>query len=153
MAARGNEGRPPGVGVRLRAAALALGLLAVAIVCGSGPALAWPLSAESVAVRSDLAATVATDAATVAGQIAAGHAYDKHVVGERQFPGVASRAAFAALIQGIIEHPTEKRRLSHDRTAYWDAGSGAVVIANPHDRDGGTCFKPRAGRAYFDNLH
>jgi hypothetical protein len=28
-----------------------------------------------------------------------------------------------------------------------------VVIANPHDRDGGTCFKPRAGRPYFDHLH
>ena len=153
MVARGDAGRRPVAGMRPRAVALVLGLLAVAIVCGSGPALARPLPLELAAIRSDLAATVATDAATVAGQIAAGHAYDKHVVGERQFPGVASRAAFAALIQGIIEHPTDKRRLSHDRTAYWDAGSGAVVIANPHDRDGGTCFKPRAGRAYFDNLH
>ena len=91
--------------------------------------------------------------AGIAGRIAAGHAYDKHVVAEGQFPGVASRAAFAAVIQGIIEHPTAARPLSSGRTAYWDAASGAVVIANPHDRDGGTCFKPRAGRAYFDNLH
>ena len=56
----------------------------------------------------------------VAGQIAAGHAYDKHVVAERQFPGIASRAAFAALIQAIIEHPAASRRLSNDRPAYWD---------------------------------
>jgi filamentous hemagglutinin len=74
-------------------------------------------------------------------------------VAERQFPGIASRAAFATLIQGIIDHPTASRPLSSGRTAYWDAASGAVVIANPHDRDGGTCFKPRAGRPYFDHLH
>ena len=98
-------------------------------------------------------AVAAESPAEIAGHIAAGHAYDKHVVAERQFPGIASRAAFATRIQGIIEHPTAFRPLSSGRTAYWDAASGAVVIVNPHDRDGGTCFKPRAGRAYFDNLH
>src|SRR5262249_49492068 len=99
------------------------------------------------------AATPTTDPAAIAARIAAGHAYDKPVVAEGQFPGIASRAAFAALIAGIIEHPSASRRLSGDRTAWWDDATGAVVIANPHDRDGGTCFKPRAGRPYFDHLH
>ena len=121
-----------------RIAGLAIGVLILAIVQGVG------------AVR---AASPTVDAAAVAGRIAAGHAYDKHVVAEGQFPGIASRAAFAALIQGIIEHPTASRQLTSERMAWWDEASGTVVIANPHDRDGGTCFKPRAGRPYFDHLH
>ena len=133
--------------------ALAVGLLVLAIVGGIGGAWAGPLPAELPGRPPVATSVAAVDAAEVAGRIAAGHAYDKHVVAERQFPGIASRAAFAALIQGIIEHPTASRRLSSERTAWWDAASGAVVIANPHDRDAGTCFKPRAGRAYFDNLH
>ena len=131
-------------------AALAAGLLVLAIALGMAGASAGPLPADAPPIAAALAAE---GAAEIAGRIAAGHAYDKHVLAERQFPGVASRVAFAALIQGIIEHPAASRRLSSDRTAYWDPASGAVVIANPHDRDGGTCFKPRAGRAYFDNLH
>ena len=119
-----------------RAATLAIGLLILAIIQGVGARAASPV-----------------DAAAIAQKIAAGHAYDKHVVAEGQFPGIASRTAFAALIQGIIEHPTASRPLTSERTAWWDEASGTVVIANPHDRDGGTCFKPRAGRAYFDNLH
>ena len=121
-----------------RTAGLAIGLLILALFQGIGGVQAAPPS---------------IDAAAVAQTIAAGHAYDKHVVAEGQFPGVASRAAFAALIQGIIEHPTASRQLTSERTAWWDEASGTVVIANPHDRDGGTCFKPRAGRPYFDHLH
>src|SRR5512138_2503921 len=113
-----------------RTAGLAIGFLILAIVAGIGDAQA---------------ASPSVDAAVVAQKIAAGHAYDKHVVAEGQFPGIASRAAFAALIQTIIEHPTASRRLASERTAWWDEASGTVVIANPHDRDGGTCFKPRAG--------
>src|SRR5262245_314304 len=121
-----------------RIAGLAIGLLVLAIIHGVG------------AVQ---AASATVDPAAVAQKLAAGHAYDKHVVAEGQFPGIASRAAFAQLIQGIIEHPTASRPLASERTAWWDEASGTVVIANPHDRDGGTCFKPRAGRPYFDHLH
>lgn len=121
-----------------RTAGLAIGLLILAVILGIG------------GVR---AASPTVDAAAVAQKIAAGHAYDKHVVTERQFPGIASRATFAALIQAIIEHPTALRQLTSQRTAWWDEASGTVVIANPHDRDGGTCFKPQAGRPYFDHLH
>jgi filamentous hemagglutinin len=135
-----------------RIAALAAGFLALAIVHGIGVRAAPP-AADPAGRPPLLISVAAADAADVAGRIAAGDAYDKHVVAERQFPGIASRAAFAALIQAIIEQPAASRRLSNDRTAYWDEASGAVVIANPHDRDAGTCFKPRAGRAYFDNLH
>jgi filamentous hemagglutinin len=121
--------------------------------------IAWRrVAALALLVASLLGVTVARaassdDAAQIARKIAAGHAYDKHVVAEGQFPGIASRAAFAALIEGIIEHPSASRALASDRMAWWDEASGAVVIANPHDRDGGTCFKPRAGRPYFDHLH
>ena len=121
-----------------RRAGLAIGLLILAIVAGIGGVQA---------------ASPPVEAASVAQKIASGHAYDKHVVAEGQFPGIASRAAFAALIQAIIEHPTASRQLTSERTAWWDEASGTVVIANPHDRDGGTCFKPRAGRPYFDHLH
>ena len=86
-------------------------------------------------------------------KIASGHAYDKHVVGEKQFQGIVhSRAEFASHLDHIIQSPTAKRDLSNDRTAYWDQKSGTVIIHNPHASDGGTAFQPRNGSAYYDHL-
>lgn len=85
-------------------------------------------------------------------QIAAGHAYDKHVVTKGEFPEVASRDEFASHIIEVMEKPTDTRDLGRDRTAYYSDPHGTVVIEDPQHVDGGTCLRPRDGRAYYDGL-
>jgi hypothetical protein len=88
----------------------------------------------------------------IAKAIAMGHSYDKHVVGEKLFPEVKSRDDFIELIAKVLANPTHHRELENDRAAYFDKKSNTVVIYNPHARDKGTCFRPRAGLKYYENL-
>jgi RHS repeat-associated protein len=86
----------------------------------------------------------------IAKQIADGHAYDKHVVEEGQFPDIESREDFADHIFGCMINGEEKP-LNNGRTAWWDADSGTVVIHDPNDPDSGTAFRPTNGKDYFDH--
>jgi hypothetical protein len=88
----------------------------------------------------------------IAKAMAAGHAYEKHVVEEKLFPEVKSRGDFAELIGKVLANPTHHRELENDREAYFDNKSNTIVIYNPRARDKGTCFRPRAGLKYFNNL-
>jgi hypothetical protein len=88
----------------------------------------------------------------IAKAMAAGHAYEKHVVEEKLFPEVKSPADFAELIGKVLANPTHHRELENDREAYFDSKSNTIVIYNPRARDKGTCFRPRAGLKYFNNL-
>jgi len=92
------------------------------------------------------------DQLKIAKAIAKGHSYDKHVVGEKQFPEVKSIDDFIELIARILANPTHHRELENDREAYFDKKSNTIVIYNPHARDKGTCFRPRAGLKYFEGL-
>jgi pyocin large subunit-like protein len=83
--------------------------------------------------------------------IANGHAFDKHVQEQREFPEIRSVDDFATLIETIINSPAEHKALSNGRQAFWD-GRNTVVIYNPNAHDRGTCFRPTAGKTYFDNL-
>lgn len=80
-----------------------------------------------------------------------GHAYHKHVQQQREFPEINSVGDFATLIDTIINSPAEHKALSGGREAFWD-GKDTVVIYNPKAGDKGTCFRPTAGKTYFDNL-
>jgi hypothetical protein len=84
--------------------------------------------------------------------IATGHAYEKHVVEEKLFPEVKNKDDFAKVIAKVLANPTHHRKLENDRQAYFDSKSNTIVIYNPHARDKGTCFKPRAGLKYFEGL-
>jgi filamentous hemagglutinin len=84
-------------------------------------------------------------------EIAGGHAFDKHVIELGEFPGVTTRSEFAAHIEQRLSN-AEVKNLSNGRVAYWDNATQTVVIRNPHAVDGGTAFKPKQGRSYFDNL-
>jgi hypothetical protein len=64
-------------------------------------------------------------------EIAGGHAFDKHVIQQGQFPGVTTRPQFVTQIENVINNASEVRPLSNGRTAYWDSSSGTVVIRNP----------------------
>jgi hypothetical protein len=88
----------------------------------------------------------------IAKAIAGGHAYEKHVVEEKVFPEVKSRSEFVQVIAGVLANPTHHRDLENDREAYFDTKSNTIVIYNPHAKDRGTCFRPRAGLKYFEGL-
>jgi hypothetical protein len=88
----------------------------------------------------------------IAKAIAGGHAYEKHVVEEKLFPEVKSRDDFTELIAKVLANPTHHRELENDREAYFESKSNTIVIYNPHARDKGTCFRPRAGLKYFEGL-
>ena len=85
-----------------------------------------------------------------AGTIANGHSYQKHVIDQAEFPGIADKTQFTAIVSGVMTSPDEKRNLSGGRIAYWKGDT--VVIYNPGAGDKGTCFKPTKGKQYFDNL-
>ena len=84
----------------------------------------------------------------IAGRIAKGHSYVKH---GHEF-NISTTEELKDIVTSIIENPTEIKHVSAGRTIYWDSGTGAVVILNPRDLDGGTIFKPRRGKLYFDSL-
>ena len=88
----------------------------------------------------------------IAQAIAGGHSYEKHVVGEKLFPEVKNRDDFAEVIAKVLANPTHHRKLENDREAYFDRKSDTIVIYNPHARDKGTCFRPRAGLKYYEGL-
>ncbi len=88
----------------------------------------------------------------IAKAIGTGHAYEKHVVDEKLFPEVKSEKDFIELIAKVIANPTHHKELENDREAYYDKKSNTIVIYNPRAKDNGTCFRPRAGLKYYENL-
>ena len=104
-------------------------------------------------IEAHLQARGVTDKAyaeRIGAEISGGHAFDKHVVDQAEFPGVTTREQFSGLIEGAVMNG-ESRALSGDRTAYWS--DGTVVIRNPGAPDGGTAFRPTSGHDYFLRLH
>jgi hypothetical protein len=82
--------------------------------------------------------------------ISKGHAYQKHVIDRGEFPEIHSPEDFANHIDKVMNNPTHKKSKKDGRTVYWDDPSGTIVFRNPKDPDGGTAFRPRDGKAYFD---
>ncbi|MCD6040374.1 MAG: hypothetical protein K0R24_1663 [Gammaproteobacteria bacterium] len=110
-------------------------------------------TAKIVKGLSEMAGDAAEESSgSIAERIANGHAFDKHVIKQGEFPGINSQEEFADYIQNVMDNPSSTRTLSNGRTAYWDEGSGTVVIHNPIAQDAGTAFKPTGGREYFDRL-
>jgi hypothetical protein len=93
-----------------------------------------------------------TGAGSLAKRIASGHAFREHVMARGEYPGIASPDQFADLIDGVIANPDASRPLRHGRYAYWQQKTQTVVIVDPSHPDGGTAFRPAAGRAYYDRL-
>jgi hypothetical protein len=110
-----------------------------------------PSAAERIEAHRD--ARLAVDKAyarLVADEISGGHAFDKHVIEQGEFPSVSTRGQFASTIEDAVMNG-ESRVLSGGRTAYWN--DGTVVIRNPGAADGGTAFRPTNGYDYFLGLH
>lgn len=87
-------------------------------------------------------------------RIASGHSFEKHVVKGEEFKdlGIATREQFSGHIEQIVNNPSATKQLSGGRTAFWDNNSKTVVISNPKAVDGGTAFRPKNGKTYFESL-
>ena len=95
----------------------------------------------------------ATDDPTVnpeARKIAEGHAFDKHVVQQGEYPEISTREEFADLIAEVMSNPTVSKSLQGGRTGYWHYDLQTVVVTDPYSSDGGTAFRPSEGREYYD---
>src|SRR5262245_23610385 len=88
----------------------------------------------------------------IAEAIAKGHAYEKHGVEEKLFPECKTRDDFIHVIAKVLANPTHHKELENDREAFFDKKSNTIVIYNPRAKDRGTCFRPRAGLKYYENL-
>lgn len=110
-----------------------------------------PSAAERIEAHRDARLTVDKAYAKLIGdEISGGHAFDKRVIEQGEFPGVSTRGQFASMIEDAVMNG-ESRILSGGRTAYWN--DGTVVIRNPGAADGGTAFRPANGHDYFLGLH
>ena len=91
-----------------------------------------------------------------ASTIANGHAWDKHVIKRREFEEIgiffATREEFNDFIFDIMQNPDDYAKLKNNRDIFWDNETGTIVIRDPANPDGGTCFRPKDGKAYFDEL-
>ena len=110
-------------------------------------------SRAATAAAAEAEAASAAPVRTLGQQIAGGHAWDKHA-GEFQGLGITTEEQFAHHVDDVVRNAavSDVKSLSRGRTAYWDGRSGTVVIHNPGASDGGTSFRPTAGRDYFDGL-
>jgi hypothetical protein len=82
-------------------------------------------------------------------RIAKGHAWSKH---RGEFPEFSTQKAFADHIDDVMTNSSASKTLSKGRKAYWHDKSKTAVITDPASPDFGTAFRPKAGKAYFDNL-
>ncbi|MDT4929357.1 MAG: hypothetical protein QOF92_2224 [Pseudonocardiales bacterium] len=97
---------------------------------------------------------VLSDAAAIADaakKIANGHSFGKHVTQQAEFTAqkITTVDEFETHISSVISSTTSKD-LGGGRSAYWDDASGTIVIVNPGAADMGTCFRPTAGKSYYD---
>lgn len=123
-----------------------IGNQAAARAATSGPAANSSAGAGNVANGPRLNAKLTGE--EIAGKD--GHAFDKHVVGRGEYPGIRTRPQFAQLIENTVA-TGEQIPLSQGRTAFWK--DGTVVIRNPNAADGGTAFRPVDGYDYFKDLN
>jgi hypothetical protein len=102
---------------------------------------------------TDDAGQLAADQRAIAPEaqkIAAGHAYQDHVVDGGEYPEISTPEEFEGLVNEAMTNPSDSKPLERDRTGYWHDDSETVVIVDPNHPDGGTAFRPYDGRDYYD---
>jgi len=80
------------------------------------------------------------------------HAWTKH---RNKYAGIIhTQDEFVDLIEDIIRNPDEVKvfRTDIEKRAFWDHGTGTVVIFDPANPDLGTAFPPDDGYQFFQLL-
>jgi hypothetical protein len=81
-------------------------------------------------------------------QIANGHGWEDHQGEFRDW----SQSDYQQAVQDTIDDPSDYKSLQDGRKAYWNDKLDMVVVVNPQDPDGGTAFRPKDGKDYFNRL-
>ena len=90
-------------------------------------------------------------------KIGRGHAWDRHVIKQKEFPEINTKEDFINHIEKTIKSKdTEHRFLKDDREAFWNKEDNTVIIYDPNHEDFGTVQRPKGGpdrpSNYFRNL-
>jgi hypothetical protein len=80
------------------------------------------------------------EARRIAEKIAAGHAYEDHVIGDKQFGRQLTIAEFALVIENALINPTQSKFLRRRRHGFWFRPDGLLVVVDPLSPDGGTAY-------------
>jgi hypothetical protein len=82
--------------------------------------------------------------------IGSGHAFTKHVESRGEFRdfGITTKEQFTAFIEGIMNNPSDYKKLSNGRDAFFDSTTGTTVIRNAGRDSSGNYNDPDRGTAY-----
>ncbi|MGE8286181.1 MAG: VENN motif pre-toxin domain-containing protein, partial [Stenotrophomonas lactitubi] len=88
----------------------------------------------------------------IAEEIAAGHAFEKHVLVQGEFAGlgVRTRKQFAEHIESVVSNPSSIRYYADARVVYLQESTKTVVFRNPAAE--GTAFRPADWNDYISKL-
>lgn len=89
------------------------------------------------------------EAFAIAGRIAFGHAFDKHVTQLKEFPEISAPGEFQEIILEVLLHPDQEKLLERSRRAYWSDKHLTIVIVDADSDSNGTAFRPKSGKEYF----
>jgi hypothetical protein len=89
----------------------------------------------------------------IAREIGGGHALEKHVVSQGEFPGwIRTRQQLTTHIEQVLnDQTTQVISIGGGKTAYIHRASHSVIIRNPNAGDGGTIFQPATSMDTFLN--
>jgi RHS repeat-associated protein len=100
-----------------------------------------------------VAATIPLPGTGKLAELAAEHAFVKHVLVQGEFPGIRTTSQMRRLVTSIFADARSLvRNLSGGRLAVWSEENSAVVIINSRNPGKSTIFQPASGKAYFDGL-
>jgi hypothetical protein len=93
-----------------------------------------------------------SDLPEIAEKIGNGHAFEKHVLKGKEFPGIKTKQDLIKHIENVLTKPDEIKPLADGRVALWDETNKSVLIIHPEAADSGTIFVPKKGKHYFDGI-
>lgn len=101
--------------------------------------------AEAKASASSAVQKLRLEAQLVADEIANGHAFEKHVIGDANFPGVTTPEEFAAVIEKSWLRASVETVARDGRTWRFDIDTQTVIVRNPSHGIGvaeSTAYRP-----------
>lgn len=84
-------------------------------------------------------------------EIANGHAFEKHVLKQGEFPGIRTRQQFQNHVEDVLSNPSGMRYYKDGRTVYLQESSSTVVIRNSGSGES-TAFQPANWSEYINSL-